>query len=72
MCAEEFSLLAYNDQLRLINSLGKLKTSLIVNDYQFTVYKLKDFYVELTRNIHQLTFEKITAIRNGDLPERYR
>jgi len=72
MCAEEFSTLAYKDQLQLINHAGKLKRSQIVNDYQITLYRVKDFYVELTRSIHELTFEKITALRLGDLPEQYR
>ena len=72
MCAEEFSSLAYKDQLQLINHSGKLRRSEIVNDYQITVYKVKDFYVELKRSLHELTFEKITAIHDSDLPEQYR
>ena len=72
MCAEEFSSLAYKDQLQLINDSGKLKKSEIVNDYQITLYKVKDFYVELKRSVHELTFERITAIQNRDLPEQYR
>ena len=72
MCAEEFSSLAYKDQLRLINHSGKLKKSEIINDYQITVYKVKDFYVELKRSIHELTFERITAIPSKDLPVQYK
>lgn len=72
MRAEEFSSLAYKDQLRIINHSGKLKHSHIANDYQVTLYRVKDFYVELKRNIHQLSFEKITAIRRNNLPEQYR
>ncbi len=72
MCAEEFSSLAYKDQLQLINHSGKLRRSEIVNDYQITVYKVKDFYVELKRSLHELTFEKITAIHDSDLPAQYR
>jgi len=72
MCAEEFSSLAYKDQLRVINSSGKLKRSQIVGDYQFTLYRVKDFYVELKRSLHELTFETITALRMKDLPEEYK
>ena len=72
MRAEEFSSLAYKHQLRMINHSGKLKHSIIVNDYQITLYRVKDFYVELKRNIHQLSFEKITAIHSNNLPEQYR
>ncbi|MFI5188088.1 MAG: hypothetical protein ACHQF0_15260 [Chitinophagales bacterium] len=72
MRAEEFSSLAYKDQLRMINHSGKLKRSQIINDYQITVYKVKDFYVELKRSIHELTFERITAIPGRDLPAQYR
>jgi hypothetical protein len=72
MCAEEFSLLAYKDQLQLINFSGKLKRSEIINDYQITLYKVKDFYVELKRSLHELTFERITAIHHRDLPEQYK
>lgn len=72
MRAEEFSSLAYKDQLQVLNHSGKLKKSQIVNDYQFTLYKVKDFYVELKRSIHELTFEKITALRYKDLPEEYK
>jgi hypothetical protein len=71
MCAEEFSSLAYTDKLQMINHSGKLKKSQIVNDYQITLYKVNDFYVELKRNLHELSFEKITAIRGNDLPEQY-
>jgi hypothetical protein len=72
MRPEEFSALTYQDQLRVINHSGKLKHSHIAHDYQVTLYLVKDFYVELKRNIHQLSFEKITAIHGKDLPEQYR
>jgi len=71
MCLEEFTMLPYKDQLQLINKSGKLKKSQVDNDYQVTVYKIKDFYVELKRNLRELTFEKITAMRPQDLPAQY-
>ena len=72
MHADEFSSLSYNDQLRLINHSGKLRESRIIDEYQVTVYKVKDFYVELRRCIHELTFETITTIHYRDLPDQYR
>ncbi len=72
MRVQEFSSLTYKDQLKLINHSGKLKQSLIVDDYQFTLYKINDFYVELKRSIHELFFEKITAMYYDDLPEQYK
>ena len=72
MCPEKFSLLAYQDQLKMISHSGKLKHSFFVNDYQVTLYRVKDFYVELKRNIHEFNFEKITAIYGNNLPEQYR
>jgi hypothetical protein len=72
MCIKEFSSLAYQDQLRMISHSGKLRNSQIVNEYQITLYKVKDFYVELIRSVHELSFEKITAIHHTDLPDQYK
>jgi len=62
MQAKEFSLLSYADKLKVIGNSGRLKHSVISNGYQFSVYRVKSFYVELKRNIKQLSFEKITAM----------
>jgi hypothetical protein len=72
MHINEFSQLSYKDQLKLIGTSGKLKHSIIVNDYQFTVYKVKGFYVELKRSIKELFFEKITVMEYENLPAQYR
>ena len=72
MTVKEFLLLEYKDQLHLINKSGNLKLSFIVNDYQFTLYKVKDFYVELKRHIKELFFERITAMNYEDLPNEYK
>lgn len=72
MYIKEFSQLSYKDQLKLIETSGKLKHSIIVNDYQFTVYKVKGFYVELKRSIKELFFEKITVMEYESLPPQYR
>ena len=71
MHLKEFSQLSYKDQLKLIGNSGKLKHSIIVNDYQFTVYKLNGFYVELKRSIKELFFERITPIELESLPSHY-
>ncbi|HET9826107.1 MAG TPA: hypothetical protein VFP87_12290 [Chitinophagaceae bacterium] len=72
MHAKDFSLLSYNDQLKVIGNSGRLKHSVIVNDYQFSLYKVKSFYVELKRSIKQLFFERITAMNYDDLPVQYK
>ena len=72
MNMKEFLALDYKDQLHLINRSGKLKKSIIVNDYQFTLYKLKNFYVELKRKVQELSFEKITPMRYDELPPQYK
>ena len=72
MHAEDFSLLSYKDQLKVIGESGRLKHSIIVNGYQFSLFKVKSFYVELKRSLNELSFEKITALRHEDLPDQYR
>jgi hypothetical protein len=72
MDVKEFLSLEYKDQLSLINESGKLKLSFIVNDYQFTLYKVKGIYVEMKRNIKDLFFERITAMNYEDLPNEYK
>ena len=71
MQAEDFSLLSYSDQLKVIGDSGRLKHSLIANGYQFSIYRVKSFYVELKRNIKELVFEKITAMDYEHLPAEY-
>src|SRR5215813_7511140 len=68
MQAEDFSLLSYTDQLKVIDHSGRLKHSVISNGHQFSVYRVKSFYVELQRDIKQLFFEKITAMDYEHLP----
>ena len=72
MSVNEFLELEYKDQLHLINRSGKLKQSIIVNDYQYTLYKVKSIYVELKRKVKELSFEKITPMYYHDLPEQYK
>ena len=71
MSAEEFLSLEYKNQLQLISQSGKLKQSFIIDDYQFTLYKVKGFYVELKRQMKELYFEKISAMNYEDLPVMY-
>lgn len=59
-------------KLQLIKRSGKLKISLIADNQQITLYKVKDFYVELKRRIQELTFETITPMNYEDLPVQYK
>ena len=72
MSIQDFLLMDYKDQLHLINRSGKLKRSVIVNDYQFTLYKVKSFYVELKRKVKELSFEQITPMYYEELPSQYK
>jgi hypothetical protein len=72
MNIQDFLLMDYKDQLHLINRSGKLKRSIIVNDYQFTLYKVKSFYVELKRKVKELSFEQITPMHYDELPSQYK
>jgi hypothetical protein len=72
MHAKDFSLLSYQDQLKVIGDMGRLQHSVIVNDYQFSLFKVKKFYVELKRSIKELCFEEITAMGYEDLPPQYK
>jgi hypothetical protein len=72
MSAKEFLSLDYRDQLHLINRTGQLELSFVVKDYQFSLYKVTGFYVELKRHIKQLFFERITAMDYEDLPTQYK
>jgi len=60
------------EKMELIKRSGKLKVSLIADDQQVTLYKVKDFYVELKRRIQELTFEKITPMGYEELPVQYK
>ena len=59
-------------KLQLIKRSGRLKLSLIADDQQITLYKVKDFYVELKRRIPELTFETITPMCYEELPGQYK
>ena len=72
MNVKEFLSLDYRDQLQLINKSGQLKVSFVANDYQFSLYKVKGFYVELKRHLRELFFETITVMEYEDLPHQYK
>ena len=72
MLISEFSILNYRDKLKVINQTGKLQKILILNEYQFSLYKVNDFYVELKRKLHEFTFDTILAMNSEDLPLAYK
>jgi hypothetical protein len=72
MQAEDFSLLSYTDKLKVINDAGRLKHSVIANGYQLSLFRVKNFYVELKRNVKELFFEQITAMNFEHLPAEYK
>ncbi len=72
MQRNEFLNLEYKDKLHVVNQTGKLMKSLIFNEYRFSLYQVKDFYVELKRKYDQLYFDSIIAMNYEDLPLVYK
>jgi len=68
----EFLILSYTEKLKVINQTGKLERTLVVNQYQLSLYKVTDFYVELKREVHEFTFETVLAMNYEDLPLAYK
>lgn len=68
MNANQFSTLEYKDKLQVITRNGKLKLSFNVAEYEITLYKVEDFYVELKRLVKELRFDTIQAMKRTDLP----
>lgn len=71
MQVNEFSDLAYKDKLQVLNQNGKLKLVFNVGEYQITLYKVEDFYVELKRHLKELHFDTIHPMYYKDLPSTY-
>lgn len=68
----DFVSLAYKDQLAQLNQAGKLKFSFMLAEYQFTLYQLYDFFVELKSKMPEMYFEKMMTMQFDDLPTDYR
>jgi hypothetical protein len=72
MQLKDFTTLEYKDKLRVLNQSGKLHKLVTFNQYQFTLYRVMDFYVELKRNLNELYFDTIVAMPYDDLPTIYK
>ncbi|HMG68308.1 MAG TPA: hypothetical protein VK588_11505 [Chitinophagaceae bacterium] len=72
MLINEFYALEYGDKLRVITNSGKLLRSFTLDKYQFSLYKMNEFYVELKRETTELSFDSIVAINYEDLPADYK
>ena len=72
MQIQEFANLDYKDKLRVLNQSGKLHKLVTFNQNQFTLYRVKDFYVELKRNLNALHFDTIIPMSSDDLPIIYK
>jgi hypothetical protein len=69
---KEFVELEYKDQLAQLNRSGHLKLSFTMGGYQFSLYELYDFFVELKRKLPDLHFEKMMTMHFEDLPGGYK
>jgi hypothetical protein len=72
MTANEFSLLSYKEQLQLINKSGKLKLSIQNNDKLFSLYSLKDFFIELSRKAGEYSYDHLRVMTFDQLPLNYK
>jgi len=68
----EFASLDEEDQLAQLNRSGQFKLSFAVRGYQFSLYELDDFFVELKRELPNLHFEKMMTMHFEDLPGGYK
>jgi len=72
MRIEKFRSLSSQQQLKVISSSGRLKHSVIEDNYQLTLFKVKSFYVEVRRCLREVAFENITAMEVDKLPSQYK
>jgi len=49
MKVEDFSALDYKNKLQTVNRKGKLRLTFNVDEYEISLYKVQDFYVELVQ-----------------------
>jgi len=68
----EFLSLGYKDQLAQLSRFGSLKTVFTLAGYQFSLYQIHDFFVELKRRQPDLHFEKMMTMRFEELPNEYK
>ena len=72
MNAEKFLSLTYMQQLKVINDAGKLKKTIVFDNYQYSLYQVGEFYAELKRDVKELHFEGIKTFAYDDLPFYYK
>ena len=72
MNAEKFLFLTYRQQLKMLNDTGKLKKTIVVDKYQYSLYQVGEFYAELKRDVEELHFEGIKTFAYDDLPFYYK
>ncbi len=72
MNAEKFLSLNYRQQLKVLNETGKLRKTIVLDNYQYSLYQVGDFYTELKRDVGELHFEGIRTFGYDDLPNHYR
>ena len=68
----EFVCLDYPEKLIILSRSGELLLSFTIDFYLFTLYQLKDFYVEVKRDLADFHFDAILPMRFDELPFVYR
>ena len=58
----EFLDLEYTEKLRALNRDGRFLQSFTCGEFHFSLFKLKDFYVELRRKVDVLSLDSIFAM----------
>ena len=72
MTINDFSSLGYKEQLQLINRMGQLKLTLTDQGKHFSLYSLKDFYIEVTRKAGEFSFDHLRVMSFDQLPINYK
>jgi len=72
MNVQNFLSLAYREQIKLLNETGRLKKTIVLNNYHYSLYEVGRFYVELKRGVRELNFEGIRAFDDHELPSYYK
>ena len=68
----EFVCLEYPEKLIILSRSGEPLFSFTIDVYQFTLYQLKDFYVEVKRNLADFHFDAILPTSFDELPFAYK
>lgn len=71
MAPDTFTVLPPMDKLDVIRNNGKMARTFIFLGYEFTLYKVHEFYVELKREVNQFDPDAIVFVTHEFQPMTY-